>query len=97
MQPRSLEFLELQEKLFNKSVHSQRRFVIFKDGVNKLINTNLKVLLLLKINVEKIDSDKVSCAKKTGKYARRKTVITKKLSNQVQDLKKIGIKLYSIN
>jgi hypothetical protein len=54
-------------------------------------------LLLLKINVEKIDSDKVSCAKKTGKYARRKTVITKKLSNQVQDLKKIGIKLYSIN
>nr|QYB19075.1 putative serine recombinase [Climaconeis cf. scalaris] len=86
----TLEFLKLQEKLFNKSVI----FIVFdlpysKDmAVNKLINTNMVTIATFE-NKRRKDRQRqgIAAAKKAGKYDGRKTVIAKKLIDQVQDLK----------
>ena len=86
----TLEFLKLQEKLFNKSVTFIALDLPYsKDmAVNKLISTNLAAIATFE-NERRKDRQRqgIAAAKKAGKYAGRKTVITKKLINQVQDLK----------
>lgn len=86
----TLEFLKLQEKLFNKSVTFIALDLPYsKDmAVNKLISTNLAAIATFE-NVRRKERQRqdISAAKKAGKYAGRKTVITKKLIDQVQDLK----------
>jgi DNA invertase Pin-like site-specific DNA recombinase len=86
----TLEFLKLQEKLFNKSVsfisldlpHSNDM------AVNKLIATNLAAIATFENERRKErQREGILVAKKAGKYAGRKTVITKKLIAEVQDLK----------
>ena len=86
----TLEFLKLQEKLFNKSVTFIALDLPYsKDmAVNKLISTNLAAIATFE-NERRKDRQRqgIAAAKKAGKYAGRKTVITKKLIDQVQDLK----------
>jgi DNA invertase Pin-like site-specific DNA recombinase len=86
----TLEFLKLQEKLFNKSVtfisldlpHSNDM------AVNKLIATNLAAIATFENERRKERQRQgIQAAKKAGKYLGRKTVITQKLIAQVQDLK----------
>ena len=86
----TLEFLKIQEKLFNKSVtfisldlpHSNDM------AVNKLIATNLAAIATFENERRKERQRQgIAAAKKAGRYAGRKTVITKKLITQVQDLK----------
>ena len=86
----TLEFLKLQEKLFHKSVsfisldlpHSNDM------AVNKLIATNLAAIATFENERRKErQREGILVAKKAGKYAGRKTVITKKLIAEVQDLK----------
>ena len=86
----TLEFLKIQEKLFNKSVtfisldlpHSNDM------AVNKLIATNLAAIATFENERRKERQRQgIAAARKAGRYAGRKTVITKKLINQVQDLK----------
>ena len=57
-------------------------------AVNKLISTNLAAIATFE-NERRKDRQRqgIAAAKKAGKYAGRKTVITKKLIDQVQDLK----------
>lgn len=57
-------------------------------AVNKLISTNLVAIATFE-NERRKDRQRqgIAAAKKAGKYAVRKTVITKKLIDQVQDLK----------
>lgn len=86
----TLEFLKLQEKLFNKSVTFIALDLPYsKDmAVNKLISTNLAAIATFENERRKERQRQgISAAKKAGKYAGRKTVITKKLIDQVQDLK----------
>ena len=86
----TLEFLKLQEKLFNKSVTFIALDLPYsKDmAVNKLININLAAIATFENERrKKRQRQGISAAKKAGKYAERKIVITKKLINQVQDLK----------
>ena len=86
----TLEFLKLQEKLFNKSVTFIALDLPYsKDmAVNKLISTNLAAISTFENERRKERQGQgISAAKKAGKYAGRKTVITKKLIDQVQDLK----------
>ena len=86
----TLEFLKLQEKLFNKSVI----FIVLdlpysKDmAVNKLISTNLAAIATFE-NERRKERQKqgIAAAKKARRYAGRKTVITNELITQVQDLK----------
>jgi DNA invertase Pin-like site-specific DNA recombinase len=57
-------------------------------AVNKLISTNLAAIATFENERRKERQRQgISAAKKAGKYAGRKTVITKKLIDQVQDLK----------
>ena len=57
-------------------------------AVNKLISTNLEAIATFENERRKERQRQgISAAKKGGKYAGRKTVITKKLIDQVQDLK----------
>ena len=57
-------------------------------AVNKLIATNLAAIATFE-NERRKDRQRqgIQAAKKAGRYAGRKTVITKKLIAQVQDLK----------
>ena len=57
-------------------------------AVNKLISTNLAAIATFE-NERRKDRQRqgIQAAKKNGKYLGRKTVITKKLIAQVQDLK----------
>ena len=86
----ALEFLKLQEKLFNKSVTFITLDLPYSNdmAVNKLIATNLAAIATFE-NKRRKDRQKqgIAAAKKAGRYAGRKTVITKKLITQVQDLK----------
>jgi DNA invertase Pin-like site-specific DNA recombinase len=86
----TLEFLKLQEKLSKKDVtfisldlpHSNDM------AVNKLITTNLAAIATFENERRKERQRQgIQAAKKAGKYLGRKTVITKKLIAQVQDLK----------
>jgi DNA invertase Pin-like site-specific DNA recombinase len=57
-------------------------------AVNKLISTNLTAIATFENERRKERQRQgISAAKKAGKYAGRKTVITKKLIDQVQNLK----------
>ena len=82
--------MKLQEKLFKKSV----RFIsldlpYFTDiAVNKLIATNLAAIATFE-NERRKDRQRqgIKAAKAAGKYIGQKIVITKKLIDEVQDLK----------
>ena len=86
----TLEFLKLQERLHKKGVtfisldlpHSQDM------SVNKLISTNLAAIATFENERRKERQRQgIQAAKKNGKYLGRKTVIDKKLIDQVKYLK----------
>ena len=86
----TLEFLKLQEKLFRKQV----RFIALDlpystdMAVNKLIATNLAAIATFENERRKERQRQgIQAAKKNGIYIGRRTVIDKKLIDQVQDLK----------
>ena len=86
----TLEFLKLQEKLFHKSVTFIALNLPYSNdmAVNKLIATNLAAIATFENERRKERQRQgIAAAKKAGRYAGRKTVITKKLITQVQDLK----------
>jgi DNA invertase Pin-like site-specific DNA recombinase len=86
----TLEFLKLQEKLFDKGVTFISLDLPYsKDmAVNKLIATNLAAIATFENERRKERQRQgIEAARKAGKYLGRQTVITKKLINQVQDLK----------
>jgi len=86
----TLEFLKLQENLYRKSVTFISLDLPFsKDmAVNKLIATNLAAIATFENERRKERQRQgILAAKQAGKYLGRKTVITKKLIAQVQDLK----------
>ena len=86
----ALEFLKLQEKLFNKSVIFITLDLPYSNdmAINKLIANNLAAIATFE-NERRKDRQKqgIAAAKKAGRYTGRKTVITKELITQVQDLK----------
>jgi len=88
----TLDFLKLQEKLFKKSVTFIALDLPYSNdmAVNKLIATNLAAIATFE-NARRQERQRqgIQAAKKAGKYAGRKTVITKKLITEVQDLKEI--------
>jgi len=86
----TLDFLKLQEKLFQKSVTFISLDLPYSNdmAVNKLIATNLAAIATFENERRKERQRQgISAAKKAGKYRGRKTVITKKLIAEVQDLK----------
>ena len=86
----TLEFLKLQEKLFHKSVTFIALDLPYSNdmAVNKLIATNLAAIATFENERRKERQRQgIAAAKKAGRYAGRKTLITKKLITQVQDLK----------
>ena len=86
----TLEFLKLQERLHKKRVTFLSLDLPYSTdmAVNKLIATNLAAIATFE-NERRKDRQRqgIQAAKKAGRYAGRKTVITKKLIAQVQDLK----------
>jgi DNA invertase Pin-like site-specific DNA recombinase len=86
----TLDFLKLQEKLFKKSVTFIALDLPYSNdrAVNKLIATNLAAIATFE-NERRQERQRqgILAAKKAGKYPGRKTVITKKLIAEVQDLK----------
>ena len=86
----TLEFLKLQEKLFKKKVTFLSLDLPYSTdmAVNKLIATNLAAIATFE-NERRKDRQRqgIEAARKAGKYRGRKTVITKKLIAEVQDLK----------
>lgn len=86
----TLEFLKLQEKLCDKSVTFISLDLPYSNDIatNKLIATNLAAIATFE-NDRRKERQRVGIetAKKNGKYPGRKTVITKKLIAEVQDLK----------
>lgn len=86
----TLEFLKLQENLFQKSVRFIALDLPYSNdmAVNKLIATNLAAIATFENERRKERQRQgIQAAKKAGKYPGRKTVITKKLIAEVQDLK----------
>lgn len=86
----TLEFLKLQEKLFNKSVKFISLDLPYSNdmAVNKLIATNLAAIATFENERRKERQwQGIKYARKAGKYLGRRTVIDKKLISQVQDLK----------
>jgi DNA invertase Pin-like site-specific DNA recombinase len=86
----TLEFLKLQEKLFKKKVTFISLDLPYSNdmAVNKLIATNLAAIATFENERRKErQRDGIKAARKAGKYPGRKTVITKKLIAEVQDLK----------
>ena len=86
----TLEFLKLQDKLFHKSVTFIALDLPYSNdmAVNKLIATNLAAIATFENERRKERQRQgIAAAKKAGRYAGRKTVITKKLITQIQDLK----------
>ena len=86
----TLEFLKLQEKLCRKNIdfisldlpHSNDM------AVNRLISTTLAAIATFETERRKERQRQgIEAAKKAGKYTGRKTLITKKLIDQVQNLK----------
>lgn len=85
-----LEFLKLQEKLFNKSVTFISLDLPYSNdmAVNKLIASTLAAIATVENERRKErQREGIEAAKKAGKYFGRKTVITKKLIAEVKDLK----------
>ena len=86
----TLEFLKLQEKLYNKGVTFISLDLPFSNdmAVNKLIATNLAAIATFENERRKERQRQgIQIAKKNGKYLGRKTVIDKKLIEQVRTLK----------
>ena len=86
----TLEFLKLQERLHKKGVTFISLDLPYSNdmAVNKLISTNLAAIGTFENERRKERQRQgIQAAKKNGKYLGRKTVITKKLIAQVQDLK----------
>ena len=86
----TLEFLKLQEKLFKKGVTFISLDLPYSNdmAVNQLIATNLAAIATFENDRRKERQRQgIKAAKKAGKYFGRKTVINKKLIDQVQDLK----------
>jgi DNA invertase Pin-like site-specific DNA recombinase len=86
----TLEFLKLQERLHKKGVTFISLDLPYSNdmAVNKLIATNLAAIATFeKERRKERQRQGIKAAKKAGKYLGRKTVITKKLIDQVQDLK----------
>ena len=86
----TLEFLKLQERLHKKGVTFISLDLPYSNdmAVNKLISTNLAAIATFENERRKERQRQgIQAAKKNGKYLGRKTVITKKLIAQVQDLK----------
>ena len=86
----TLEFLKLQEKLFNKSVTFISLDLPYSNdmAVNKLIATNLAAIATFENERRKERQRQgIKAARAAGKYAGRKTVITKKLIDEVEYLK----------
>ena len=86
----TLEFLKLQKKLFEKSVTFISLDLPFSEdmAVNQLIATNLAAIATFENERRKERQRQgIKAAKKAGKYLGRKSVITKKLIEEVRDLK----------
>ena len=86
----TLEFLKLQEKLFKKQVTFISLDLPYSNdmAVNKLIATNLAAIATFENERRKERQRQgIEAARKAGKYLGRKTVITKKLIEQVKYLK----------
>ena len=86
----TLEFLKLQEKLLKKSVTFIALDLQYSNdiAVNKLIATNLAAIPTFENERRKERQQQgILAVKKAGKYAGRKTVIIKKLTAEIQDLK----------
>lgn len=86
----TLEFLKLQERLHNKGVLFISLDLPFSEdmAVNRLIGTILAAVANFE-NERRRERQRegIEAAKKAGRYAGRRTVITKKLIDQVQDLR----------
>jgi DNA invertase Pin-like site-specific DNA recombinase len=86
----TLEFLKLQDKLYKKSVTFMSLDLPYSSDMatNKLIATNLAAIATFENERRKERQRQgIQAAKKNGKYLGRKTVITKKLIDEVQYLK----------
>ena len=86
----TFEFLKLQKKLFEKSVTFIALELPFSNdmAVNQLIATNLAAIASFENERRKERQRQgILAAKKNGKYLGRKTVIDKKLIDQVKYLK----------
>ncbi len=86
----TLEFLKLQERLYKKGVTFISLDLPYANdmAVNKLIATNLAAIATFENERRKERQRQgIKAAKKIGKYLGRKTVINKKLIEQVRDLK----------
>jgi len=86
----TLEFLKLQEKLLKKQVTFISLDLPYSNdmAVNKLIATNLAAIATFENERRKErQREGIKAARKAGKYLGRKTVITKRLIAEVQDLK----------
>jgi DNA invertase Pin-like site-specific DNA recombinase len=86
----TLEFLKLQEKLFRKSVRFISLDLPYSSdmAVNQLIATNLAAIATFENERRKErQREGIKAARKAGQYLGRRTVITKKLIAEVQDLK----------
>lgn len=86
------EFLKLQEKLFQKSVTFISLDLPYSNdmAVNNLIATNLAAIATFENERRKERQRQgIKAARKANKYRGRKTVITKKLIDQVKYLKEI--------
>ena len=86
----TFEFLKLQKKLFDKSVTFIALELPFSNemAVNQLITTNLAAIATFE-NERRKETQRqgIKAARKAGKYLGRKTVINKKLIDQVKYLK----------
>lgn len=86
----TLEFLKLQEKLFQKQVTFISLDLPYSTdmAVNKLIATNLAAIATFENERRKERQRQgIKAARKAGKYLGRRTVITKKLIDEVKYLK----------
>ena len=87
---REQDFNFKQEKLFKKKVTFLSLDLPYSSdmAVNKLIATNLAAIATFETERRKERQRQgIEAARKAGKYRGRKTVITKKLIGEVQDLK----------
>lgn len=86
----TLELLKLQNILYKKKIQFISLDLPYSEDINsnKLINTTLSKIAEFETNRrKKIQMQGIQTAKKAGKYRGRKTVITKKLIDEVKDLK----------
>lgn len=86
----TLELLKLQNILYKKKIQFISLDLPYSEDINsnKLINTTLSKIAEFETNRrKKIQMQGIQTAKKAGKYRGRKRVITKKLIDEVKDLK----------